>query len=105
VGLAAIVLAYPLTEERCRAIVADFATRRAGRDVGPTEEIRDQKDRLLRLDDTPTGRLGPSASSADPGLVLAVDIGTTAVKVEVVDTAAVSNCGASANTRREPQPG
>jgi hypothetical protein len=37
VGLAAIVLAYPLTEERCRAIVADFATRRASRDVGPTE--------------------------------------------------------------------
>jgi hypothetical protein len=60
---------------------------------------------MLRPDDTPTDRIGPSASSADPGLVLAVDIGTTAVKVEVVDTAAVSNCGAGANTRREPQPG
>ena len=60
---------------------------------------------MLRPDDTATGRLGPSASSADPGLVLAVDIGTTGVKVEVVDTAAVSNCGASANTRREPATG
>ena len=48
----------------------------------------------------------PSASSADPGLMIAVDIGTTGVKVEAVDTAAVSHCGA----RREyptatPQPG
>jgi len=39
----------------------------------------------------------PDASSADPGLVIAVDIGTTGVKVEAVDTAAVSFCG----TQRE----
>jgi len=48
----------------------------------------------------------PNASSADPGLMIAVDIGTTGVKVEAVDTVAVSFCGAQREYPTEtPQPG
>ena len=48
----------------------------------------------------------PNASSAEPGLMIAVDIGTTGVKVEAVDTAAVSSCGARREYPTEtPQPG
>ena len=48
----------------------------------------------------------PNASSAEPGLMIAVDIGTTGVKVEAVDTAAVSSCGAQREYPTEtPQPG
>jgi len=48
----------------------------------------------------------PNASSADAGLMIAVDIGTTGVKVEAVDTVAVSFCGAQREYPTEtPQPG